>query len=156
MRTITSNPINVIPDLTESDIYKSLIIVTMYSQYMRSQLIAYVIRVPDSTYPRGYKLNWYGGKISDPNLWLWNHHDRGNGNLLKFIDKSWSNWSHTNTTIYICETPEDITEVFTKHDIHNDSILRELQEALCNAPKKDFIPTIRHQPEYGVSVPSVA
>jgi hypothetical protein len=87
----------------------------------------------DTSRIRGYALNWYGGKITDDKLYLWNHNDYHNGNLLKFVTKSWNSWLQSNPIIYVCETPQDIMDLCETINLTNANIITELLEALRNA-----------------------
>lgn len=116
MRTISKNPIDVIPDLTEHDLEKSIIIATISTD------IAILIK---KQYGNNIVLNWYGGKRNDclTEGYPWNWEIESS--LISFIAECWAAWRHFNDVkMYICENMLDVYLIINAN-ITNDGMKSE-------------------------------
>lgn len=108
MRTITRNPEEVVPDLLESDRYKSLIVIGISRPFENAYEVACIFNTPRNC------LNWFGDQLSGEG-YEWFRESEPETTLVDFIIGSWTAWNRMGNHVFIYIL-EDLPEVITTLD----------------------------------------
>ncbi len=130
MIVINESPQQVIPNISEKDIFKSLIILEMpyHIAFLTSRYISNVLF-----------LNWFGRDIRYDEkgaIWGWER----NTNLINFLINCWNRWETNsynagNIKIYVCENKEDVYNVI---NILGNKLNTEFTNSIIDAAGKYF------------------